>query len=76
MDEESKGMGKERCALLLYPNIWERVEAHGWNRFRMGSRESRNSEICVGLCAMPCVLKQIDLKEYVAIGGLWLGLNP
>ena len=30
VDEECKGRGKERCALLISSTIWEGIEGHRW----------------------------------------------
>ena len=30
VDEKSKGRGKERCAFLISPWIWEGIEARQW----------------------------------------------
>ena len=35
VDDKSKGRGKEGCALLMSPRIWEGIEAHRLKRSRL-----------------------------------------
>ncbi len=34
IDEKSRGRGKEGCALLLSPRVWEGIEEQGWRGSR------------------------------------------
>ena len=34
VNEESKGRGKEGCALLMSPKVWEGIKAHEWKGSR------------------------------------------
>ena len=35
VDEKSKGRGREGCALLMSPRVWESTEVHGWKGSRI-----------------------------------------
>ncbi len=35
VDEESRGRGKEGCALLLSPRVWKGIKVHGWRGSRI-----------------------------------------
>ena len=45
VDTESKGRGKEGCAPIMSPRVWESIKAHGWSRIVWTVRKVENMHL-------------------------------
>ncbi len=59
MDRDRKGTGKEGCAIMVSPRVWESIDGHGWIRSRIVWVMGKTGMV---KCAFVCVYAPVNEK--------------